>query len=219
MLRKFIPFSVEVFSRRCKFIILLINLPALHIILAVAVMALLSGEYAFAASNTFMRIPWILCFVSMGVILLTIMLGAILTQVFSSLHKKYTYIEVSNSYIILSRYNGVSLKLRDNVVYRKLYVMPIADIERAERYGRGKMLITGNVRKYVERDSRLGYRITRAGLVFNNWWLNDNGYKSVSCVTIAPYFKNPQKIVALINKLMEREQASRQLLDDIADNK
>lgn len=108
-----------------------------------------------------------------------------------NLHSKYSFIDIFYEGVIVSVFRYKYRQYNKKFIHRDLYFIKHSDIVKIK--GKNTLKIEGKIRKYSENSDRLGYHIKRGELSFDNWWLNENGFKIIGSLTIPEVFGNTAK--------------------------
>jgi hypothetical protein len=206
-------------------ILFLVNLPSISMIIAIFIIVML-----FYVRGS-VSIPEIMSeYVIYGVYFCVLysfavcLTGSIISGIFVKSHKKHTYIEISDSCLILSEHSTTVYCDKQLQCYKKLWVMDLNDIENVECLT-GTIQITGKARYFDQKAEWLAYERTENGVDFDNWWYNVNGGQEVHTVEIRDYYTNGERIAKRIrfcaDKVTERtrkREEYRQRMLEIARN-
>lgn len=95
--------------------------------------------------------------------------------------KRCTYFEIQKSAAILSRYGG-KISADTGGIQRRLYIIPYDEMKLSVK--KGRLVFTGKIRCYEGDSDRLGYHIRQGKPEFDSWWLNENGFREISSLTL-----------------------------------
>lgn len=99
---------------------------------------------------------------------------------------RYTYLDIQKNAAVLSRYSGSWTVLSKRTYIRTLYIIPLVGTE--IKYGNGRIVFKGDIKKYKGDSEWLGYHIKRGELKFDNWWLDNNGCTTVNEISLPADF-------------------------------
>ena len=102
------------------------------------------------------------------------------------LNSKYSFIDVFFQGIVISVFCYKFKQYGNNYIQRDLYFVKHEDIIGIK--GKNRLKILGEIKKYHQNSDRLGYHIRRGELIFDSWWLNENGYTVVKEVNLPELF-------------------------------
>lgn len=102
-----------------------------------------------------------------------------------------TYFEIQKSAAVYSRYAG-RIFADTGGVERKLWVIPYDGLKLSVKNGR--LTFTGKIRYYEGSSDRLTYHIRRGAPEFDSWWLNENGFREISSLTLPLCFPKQKTI-------------------------
>lgn len=127
--------------------------------------------------------------------MISVLLSIIITIYYGSkikLHSKYSFIDIFYEGVVVSVFRYKYRQYGKKRIQRDLYFIKHNDIVKIK--GKNILIIEGKIRKYSENSDRLGYHIKRGELIFDNWWLDENGFKFVDALTIPEVFGNNAKV-------------------------
>ena len=105
--------------------------------------------------------------------------------------KRCTYFEIQKSAAILSRYGG-KISADTGGIQRRLYIIPYDEMKLSVK--KGRLVFTGKIRCYEGDSDRLGYHIRQGKPEFDSWWLNENGFREISSLTLPQCFPKQKTI-------------------------
>lgn len=105
--------------------------------------------------------------------------------------KRCTYFEIQKSAAILSRYGG-KISADTGGIQRRLYIIPYDEMKLSVK--KGRLVFTGKIRCYEGDSDRLGYHIRQGKPEFDSWWLNENGFREISSLTLPHCFPKQKTI-------------------------
>lgn len=146
--------------------------------------------------------------------------GSILSEILIKAHKKHTYIEISDSSLVVSEHFQTVFcdgKFRS---FKKLWIIDLKDVKNVECLQKS-IVITAKARYFNENADWLGYVRTENGVDFDNWWYNCNGGKEVHSVEIHDFYTNSERIAGrillcsdkIIERTKQREEYRRRMLE------
>lgn len=102
-----------------------------------------------------------------------------------------TYFEIQKDAAVYSRYGG---RIFSDIggIERKLWVIPYDGLKLSMKNGR--LIFTGKIRYYEGGSDRLTYRIRQGKPEFDSWWLNENGFREISSLTLPHCFPKQKTI-------------------------
>lgn len=63
---------------------------------------------------------------------------------------------------------------------------------------KGRLVFTGKIRCYEGDSDRLGYHIRQGKPEFDSWWLNENGFREISSLTLPQCFPKQKRFQTLL---------------------
>ena len=122
-------------------------------------------------------------------------------------NSRYTYIEIGLKDVIISLYDGCYTSGQDDVVIRKMIVVPLGSIQSLEAVKNGKLRISTDgamIRVYAGNTDRLGYYFKDGTLVFKEFFYQESGFEAVERVIVPRRFENVDEIIDSVVSAKER---------------
>jgi hypothetical protein len=185
---RFFHADTQKYAKRRKYILWLTLLPLFQVPL-IAVLIMLVNFRAFHEKNY-----QLLTLYGAGAAALagTLLFFAvyIITEKLIKRNARYTYFEIGEKSLILSRYDGDYIVRGKKLVSRRLFVIPLSSLHKigfSEKKG-SIYLEGGDFREYCDSSERLGYKLSDGFPEFESWWYNQNGFKNLPVVRIPKIF-------------------------------
>ncbi len=188
----------------------LINLPSAAILLSLVLIVLLfiilptTKEPPAVLYRTIIYAAYF-CVAYSFIICLT---GSIISTIMIKSHKLHTYIEISDSVMIISEHYRTCLQDGKLVYYKKMWLVKLNELTEVSCI-KNHLTITANARYFCERYEWLGYEKTENGISFDNWWYDNHGGKNVTTIEITDFYTYGERIARRIafcaHKIKERE--------------
>jgi len=199
-MRIFFHMNTNIYIKRRKLILLLALPPLFLCALIAALMTLVNFRDLHEQGGFHIALGGAAAAVALGVLVFFITYSV--TERAVKRGARFTFIEVFGNTLTFSRYAGAYLSLDGLVLYRRLYILPLASLK-AIGYDekRGTIFIETDgekIREYSDRSERLNYRFVEGNVEFESWWYNESGFTTRSELKIPPLFSDPQVLCARI---------------------
>lgn len=146
---------------------------------------------------------------TIGYTFLCCLIGSIIETIRIKGHKTNTYIEILNSDMVVSQHMRSYFINKKLVHFKKLWVIPLKDIESAS-CDNGIITIKAPARLFYQDADWLKYECGDNGIKFEHWWYDENGGIPVQTVEFKDYYTYGKSIVRRIlycqRKYQEREE-------------
>lgn len=225
MAHKMIASSSRVIAKRYNKLLVLLNLPSMTMIGALAIISRLIIEK--------MEVPPELYKMFFGALYITLLYAFTVTALVTAKmnrslrgHKKYSYIEILGEQMIVSEYISSARSDGELIDYKRLWVVALADVEQVTCTER-KIIIKTKARLIEDRADWLCYCADETGRAEFDYWYFNTGGKQVSSVEIRDnYFyaeAAARRIIFCSEKQkareMRREEFRRRMLEVAERNK
>jgi len=195
-------------ARKYNIRILFVNLPAISVALALLVIV-----YVFIYKNThrppdfLYRAVFYSFYAITGYSFAVCLAGTVISSVLIKAHKEHTYIEISDSLLVVSQHMQTVYRDRRFAHYKKMWVANLNDVTDAVCV-KNRITITGKARYFYEDCNWLKYVKTENGISFERWWYDQNGGKTVNSVELIDFYSFGEHIAKRIlrasHKVRER---------------
>ncbi len=201
----------------------LINLPSVAILISAFAIAAIFYYIAGDGSdipNVLTTTLFYCLYFAAAYSFLVCLAGSIISHVFLKAHKEHTYIEISDSYLVISQHDQTVYSEGKFRSYKKLWIIHLKDVEQVECI-KNHIVITAKARYFNENAEWLHYERGEDGMDFDNWWYNKNGGKYVQSVEITDFYTYGERIVKrilfcskkVIDRTEKRERFRREMLE------
>lgn len=211
-IRKTIHSDKKRISAKYNHRLFLLNLPSVAVLISAFAVAAIFFYIADDGSNVptviFTTLFYCLYFASLYSFIVCLV-GSIISHVFLKAHSEHTYIEISDSYLVISQHDQTVFNEGRFRSYKKLWIIHLKDVEQVECI-KNHIIVTAKARYFNEDAEWLHYERGEDGIDFDNWWYNKNGGKDVQSVEITDFYTHGERIVKRIlfcsNKVIDRTQ-------------
>lgn len=188
----------------------LINLPSIAIALSLSLVVLLFITLAKTNPPIIIyRTIFYATYFCAAYSFIVCLTGSIISAVVIKSHRLNTYIEISDSVMVISEHYRTCIQDFKLVYYKKMWVVKLKDVTEVSCV-RNHITILSNARYFCERTDWLGYEKTDNGISFDNWWYDSHGGKNVNTIEITDFYTYGERIVRRIafcsHKIKEREE-------------
>lgn len=130
--------------------------------------------------------------------------SAVMTKALEG-HRGHTYVQILNRHLVVSRHLQTIRLNGEKVAYKKLWLIPLSDIEDIYYY-KQNVIVVAPARVLQERADWLTYTFDRNGVCFDHWWYDSNGGKRAGGVEIPDMFLNARRVARTIENASGRMQ-------------
>lgn len=134
-----------------------------------------------------------------GFSFISVLTGSIIESYKLKYHSQYTYADIVGETLIVSVFQQVYIFSEKPIIYKKLYIINLKDIEDIY-YSKKNLVVISPTRMFYERADWLTYSVKENNIEFDRWWYNKNGAKLVNGVKIPDMFMNMERIARTISK-------------------
>lgn len=148
---------------------------------------------------------------AVGYSFVTVWIGSLIMTRRLEGHSEHTYVQLLNRHLVVSNYKQTVRMDGEPVVYKKLWVIRLSEIEDIYYYKRN-VIVVAPARMLEQRAEWLTYTHNRSGVRFDNWWYDSNGGKVTGGVEIPDMFLNPRRVARSIENAsgkMQQKDAER----------
>lgn len=200
---KFFPASGKKLRKRYNLRIFMLNILPLTIVMTLLGVVFINKDstqpisYYYAVS--------LILTASVGYSFVSVFLGSVILTQRLKYNTLHTYVEIQNRYLVVSRYYQAIHSDKEMLVYKKLWVIKLSEIEDIYYYKKN-VIVIAPTRLINGQADWLTYRYNNQGINFDNWWYDSNGAKKTGGVEIHDMFANPQRIARTIQTASGRMQ-------------
>ena len=204
-------------------IIFLLNLPSLSIILSLFIIVLIF----FVFNHGDVNIPDVIyrsifygTYYCVAYSFIVCLIASIVSDILLKAHSEHTYIEISDSQLVISQHYQTVFTDGKMTSYKKLWIIDLKELQSIECV-KDHIIIHAPARYFNERADWLRYESTDNGIDFDNWWYDSNCGKKVQTVEITDYYTYGERIAQrieycsakVIDREARREQFRREMLE------
>lgn len=195
-------------ARKYNFRIFFVNLPAISVALALGAVVYIFIYKSPEPPPVFLyRAVFYSFYALSGYSFISCLIGTVISEIMIKAHKENTYIEISDSLMVVSQHMRTIFSDGKFKHYKKMWVMNLNDVEDAVCI-KNHITITGKARYFYENRDWLKYKNNENGISFDRWWYDSNGGKFVSSVDLIDFYIFGERIVKRIlhasDKVRER---------------
>lgn len=203
-MKKTFHVNEKIISAKYNRRLFLVNLPSLSVLVPLLAIVLIFSVFGnVSIPEAMYRYIFYGTYFCVLYSFVTCLIGSVIADISVKAHKKHTYIEISDSCLILSQHSCTRFcegRLRS---YKKLWIIDLNDIEDVECL-QNSIVITAKARYFDQDADWLGYVRTENGVDFDNWWYNSNGGATVHSAEITDYYTNGERIAQRIRLCSEK---------------
>lgn len=203
-MKKTFHVNEKIISAKYNRRLFLVNLPSLSVLVSLLAIVLIFSVFGnVSIPEAMYRYIFYGTYFCVLYSFVTCLIGSVIADISVKAHKKHTYIEISDSFLILSQHSCTRFcegRLRS---YKKLWIIDLNDIEDVECL-QNSIVITAKARYFDQDADWLGYVRTENGVDFDNWWYNSNGGATVHSAEITDYYTSGERIAQRIRLCSEK---------------
>ena len=198
---KFFCASEKKLKKRYNRNLFFLNILPLAILLTLAAVIFAGRKTPQPLSYYYALIIILTC--TVGYSFFSVWVGSLIMTRLLEGHTKHTYVQILNRHLVVSRYTQTQRQDGKPVIYKKLWIIRLTEIEDIYYYKRN-VIVVAPARTLHEQADWLTYSHDRNGVRFDNWWYDTNGGRRCGGVEIHDMFLNSRRVARTIQNASGR---------------
>lgn len=122
-------------------------------------------------------------------------------------HKRNTFIDISDNYLIISCYKQTVINHFKKLYYKDLFIIKLSELKSITLKKR-KIIFSGKIRMISDKADRLHYTADgKENISFDVWWYNYNSTAELDLIAIQDVYNSPPRVVKIIRHASSFEKA------------